>query len=267
MNDLPLTERVRAHVSWYHTLDLAGIETPGWFDLREVVDRVQFPKRLDGLRCLDVATFDGFWAFTMEQRGAAEVVAIDLLEDRSWDGPVDAVPAAVEALAARKARGEGFLLAREALGASVERIERSIYDLDPDVDGQFDFVYVGSLLLHLKNPVGALERVREVCRGQALFVDAIDPVLTLRHPRQPVASLDGVGRPWWWKPNRAALVRMIESAGFKVQAPPVSVLLPPGRGQQRLGRRQSLRALRHPAGREVLMRTYAGDPHLAVLAG
>ncbi len=30
------------------------------------------------MRALDVATFDGFWAFEMERRGASEIVAIDL---------------------------------------------------------------------------------------------------------------------------------------------------------------------------------------------
>lgn len=53
-----LHAEVDAH-SWYHTIELAaGVETPGWFDLRPAAAKV-LPPRLTG-RCLDVATFDGF---------------------------------------------------------------------------------------------------------------------------------------------------------------------------------------------------------------
>ena len=84
--------------------------------------------------------------------------------------------------------------------------------------GSFDFVYVGSLLLHLRDPVAALAAVRSVCAADAVIVDAIDLAKTLRFPRQPVATLDGRGRPWWWKPNLAALARLAEAAGFELAA-------------------------------------------------
>src|SRR3546814_5901121 len=62
---------------WYHTIDLGnGVVTPGEYDHRPAVRHVPLPDRLDGLRCLDVGTHDGFWAFEMERRGAAEVVEI-----------------------------------------------------------------------------------------------------------------------------------------------------------------------------------------------
>ena len=55
---------------WYHTLELpGGIVTPGWFDLRGVVDRLPWPD-VRGKRCLDVGTYDGFYAFELERRGA-----------------------------------------------------------------------------------------------------------------------------------------------------------------------------------------------------
>ena len=53
-----------AEQEWYHTLELApGVVTPGWFDTREVPQRLPIPASLAGRRCLDVGTFDGFWAF------------------------------------------------------------------------------------------------------------------------------------------------------------------------------------------------------------
>ena len=79
-----------ASVPWYHTIDVApGLATPGEYDLRPVAQRIPLPASLAGLRCLDVGTHDGFWAFEMEKRGAAEVLAIDLddLTALDWPGP------------------------------------------------------------------------------------------------------------------------------------------------------------------------------------
>lgn len=62
---------------WYHTIELApGIATPGQVDMREAAARA-LPADLSGRRALDVGTFDGFWAYEMERRGA-DVVAIDV---------------------------------------------------------------------------------------------------------------------------------------------------------------------------------------------
>src|ERR1700730_2937290 len=53
-------------IDWYHTLDLGnGVVTPGYVDHRDQVDLYGLPASLAGKRCLDVATFDGFWAYEM----------------------------------------------------------------------------------------------------------------------------------------------------------------------------------------------------------
>src|SRR3954471_15071437 len=147
-----------AAIPWYHTMELApGVVTPGWLDTRPVAAKVPLPPSLAGLRCLDVATFNGFWAFEMERRGAAEVVAIDVLDPARWDWPVGSEAEVREAIGERHAGGRGFQIAKRELGSAVERVERSVYELDPDEDGTFDVVYLGSLLVHLRDPVGALE--------------------------------------------------------------------------------------------------------------
>ena len=258
-----LREQVEGR-QWYHTLELApGLRTPGWFDLREAAAEL-LPQSLAGRRCLDVGTFDGFWAFEMERRGAAEVVAIDILDPRRWDWPANSTEEVVAALDQRKRGGAGFELAHEALGSAVERRELSVYDLDPADVGEFDFVYVGSLLLHLRDPVRALAAVRSVCTGEAVLVDAIDLPKTLLYRRQPVATLDGRGRPWWWKPNLAALARLAEAAGFELTRPPRRLRLPLGEGHpQRL---RSPQLLLSAAGREELLNSWRGDPHGVIAA-
>jgi tRNA (mo5U34)-methyltransferase len=257
-----LSQRVAEVEEWYHTIELApGVVTPGWFDLRSALDRIPFPSSLAGRRCLDVGTFDGFWAFEMERRGAEEVVAVDVLDPYQWDWPVRSSEDVIAEVGRRKAGGRGFEIAHEALGSKVRRHALSVYDLDPAELGVFDFVYVGSLLLHLRDPVRALERVRSVCTGELLAVDAIDLGLTAAFPRRPAAGLDGVGRPWWWKPNVAGLVRMVEVAGFDVTAKR-RLYLEPGAGQPLP--RPSARMLMSRAGRETLVTIRRGDPHAAV---
>jgi hypothetical protein len=158
----------------------------------------------------------------------------------------------------RRSGGAGFALAAAVLGSGVRRLDCSVYDLDATDVGQFDFVYVGSLLLHLRDPVGALVRLRGVCQGELLVVDAIDAALTRALRRRPVASLDGRGRPWWWRPNLAGLVRMLEAAGFAVVGRPGRVRMPPGAGQRLLPVRPG--QLLSRAGREAAS-ARRGDPH------
>jgi tRNA (mo5U34)-methyltransferase len=229
-----------------------------------VAPRLPIPASLEGKRCLDVGTFDGFWAFEMERRGAEEVLATDIIDMEKLDWPVNSQQAVLKTLGERKSQGEGFDIAHAALGSSVERRELSVYDLDPNDIGHFDFVYVGSLLLHLRDPVRALERVRSVCRGSAVFVDAIDFGLTLRHPRQPVASLDGRGRPWWWKLNLAGMRRAVGVAGFELLCPIERIWMPPGAGQAPVNLSKAL--LRSDEARRHAMYRLKGDPHGVVHA-
>jgi tRNA (mo5U34)-methyltransferase len=170
----------------------------------------------------------------------------------------------IEAIGERKRAGQGFEIAHEALGSRVERLEMNVYDLNPVSVGEFDFVYLGSLLIHLRDPVRALERVRSVCRGRLLVVDNVNLGLTLAHPRRPVAALDGVGRPWWWKMNLPGLVRAVEAGGFRLVQPAKRFWMPPGPGQKRP--RVSRGLLRSEDARERFIGALKGDPHAAILA-
>jgi tRNA (mo5U34)-methyltransferase len=260
-----------AALQWYHSIELApGVVTRGWFDTRAAVERVPLPRRMDGLRCLDVGTWDGFWAFEMERRGAAEVVAIDVEDPDRWDWPprerLQPERFGVQVLEAVKGRGEGFALAREALRSHVERRDLSVYDLDPAGIGHFDVVFLGSLLLHLRDPVRALERLRGVCGGTLVVADTVEVVASLVHRRRPVARLQGLDRPWWWQPNRAALVRMVRSAGFTVEQASRVYYVPTGEGHPRPRRRSLPRRLLSPRGREEVVVALRGVPHVAILA-
>jgi tRNA (mo5U34)-methyltransferase len=215
----PSLEAEVADSAWYQSMRLpGGIVTPGNFDTLDELSRVPFPSSLAGKRCLDVGTADGFWAFEMERRGASEVLAVDLRDPARLDWP--GVPKTDEEI--RKLGGpalnqhRGFVIAHRALNSAVQWREHSVYELTPEAVGEFDFVFMGSLLLHLRDPVAALASIRRVLRGELLSVDALSPLLTLLHPTQPIARFEAPGWPMWWALNRSAYVRIFDAAGLQV---------------------------------------------------
>jgi tRNA (mo5U34)-methyltransferase len=206
-----------ASAGWYHTISLPGaIETPGFYDTPTAARRFPFPSSLVGKRCLDVGTSDGFWAFEMERRGAAEVVAIDIDDPADYDWP-EPVPSDASRPANREAGiNRGFDIAHRALRSNVERVAMSVYELRAAELGEFDFVFMGALMLHLRDPVGALNSIRGVTRGELLSADIVSLSATVAHLSQPAALLRAVDEPRWWTPNLAAHRRMIEAAGFEI---------------------------------------------------
>jgi tRNA (mo5U34)-methyltransferase len=189
-----MDERVTEH-DWWHVIDLPGGEsTPGGWDLRQTADELPWPD-VTGKRCLDVGTADGFWAFELERRGAAEVVATD-------------VPSFFQSRAQQR-----FELARELRGSDVAYEARSVFDLE----GEYDVVVMGFVLQMVTDPIGALEAIRRVCRGHLLLLDTVSAPLSLL--RAPLARLDARrdGREWFVF-NRAGLRKAVETAGWTVEA-------------------------------------------------
>src|ERR1700720_544990 len=94
---------------WFHTIDFGhGLRSPGtcpWEHQQDFLRYVGLPQRLDGKRVLDIGTYDGFFAFECERRGAEKVVAIDV-------HPIDQ---------------RCFKIAHDLLGSSVEYHHLSVY--------------------------------------------------------------------------------------------------------------------------------------------
>ena len=214
-----MQRRVDEHPFWYHTMNIApGVTTPGWFDLRSVIDRMPWPD-VRGKRCLDIGTYDGYLAFEMERRGAAEVVAIDVEDHLLWDWPPDyrAVDLPRDPGFSGPPKGAGFRLARELKGSNVDWRPINVYDLSPDSVGMFDVVVMGSLLIHLRDPVRALEAVRSVTGGYFLSSDQIELGLTFLGPRRPLYTLNGSGGfCQWFNYNAAGHKRLVYAAGFEI---------------------------------------------------
>jgi tRNA (mo5U34)-methyltransferase len=199
-----------ASVNWFHQIEIVpGIVTPGVDRSAEKLRWLNLPEDLRGQRVLDIGAFDGFFSFECERRGAAEVIAIDA------------------------APPPGFTVAHELLGSQVKFYAMNIYELKPEVFGQFDLVLCLGVLYHLRHPLLGLERVHAVCRGKLIletavcdhhFVNAdqtsqalasIAPALAQVPIAQfyPGAELNGDATNWW-SPNIIALHGMLRSTGF-----------------------------------------------------
>jgi tRNA (mo5U34)-methyltransferase len=203
-----LARRVE-NVFWYHTIELPeGITTPGLYDHRSLVEHYGLPANLSGQRALDIATFDGFWAFELERRGA-QVVATDIDQFSACDFPPQVRTLLLEEGLDRKT-SLGFEVAQAALGSQVKRIVRNVYDLDPSDQGMFDLVHMADLLLHLQDPLSALRAVRSVTGGRAFITDCFDPDLEPGTTRY----LGGWAHVPWWLPSLETLAQMVIDAGF-----------------------------------------------------
>jgi hypothetical protein len=218
------------------------------------------------IACRGRGTYDGFLAFELERRGADEVVALDIPGHEDWDWPAHVRAQGPEQLArlAGPEKGVGLRVARDALDSRVETVGISVYELSPERLGDFDVVVCGSLMLHLRDPLRALEGIRSVCGGNFMSVEQIDLALSVRHPRMPVSRLDGLGsRLQWWIPNLAGHRQMVSVAGFEIERTTRPFCEPFGPGHPARG--FSLRNLPVRAAR-TLATGNMGVPHSAVLA-
>lgn len=180
--------------TWWHCIELPdGSVTHGWWDLRAISRKLPWPN-VAGKRCLDVGTADGFWAFELERRGAASVLAIDR-------------PSFFQSEC--RAR---FEEACEKRGSRVEYEERDVYDLE----GEFDVAFMGYVLQVVPDPLAALEAVRRVAH-ELLLLDTVS--LPLSFLPSPLARIDARRDGGeWFVFNPRGLRKAVELAGWIVDA-------------------------------------------------
>jgi tRNA (mo5U34)-methyltransferase len=137
---------------WFHTFALnraQGIYTPG--AARDHRYRMRaLPDDFSGMNVLDVGTFDGFYAFLAEARGAERVVAVDNEQYRAW----------VEARwGIRLGGGEGFRAISGLLGSRVQYRRLDAFELD-QLEDLFHVVLCCGILHRVENPLGLLRVIR-----------------------------------------------------------------------------------------------------------
>src|SRR5207248_8599270 len=104
---------------------------------------------------------------------------------------------------------------RKRLDSHVELVNLPIYELGPDNVGTFDFVHAGDILLHVRDPILALQRIRSVTTGELLLADMFDPDLDRLGPGMSLTRYRG---GWedvtWWAPALSTLTQMVADTGF-----------------------------------------------------
>jgi tRNA (mo5U34)-methyltransferase len=186
-----------ADIEWWHQIELPdGSVTPGKDRSAEKLAGLHLPN-LTGKTVLDVGAYDGYFSFAAERLGAARVVALD---SHVWRLP------------GGKA---GFEHARRALGSSVEDVELDVLDVSPERIGKFDVVLFLGVLYHMRHPLLALESVASVT-SERLVLETLIDMTFLRTPSAAFYpwSMEGDATNWWG-PNRAAVLGMLETVGFR----------------------------------------------------
>ena len=191
----------REERGWWHSFELPdGRRIQGVCSVESLQDRIgrfPIPADLTGQRVLDIGTWDGWFAFEMERRGA-DVVAID-----DWDNP-------------------RFREMHAMVNSRVDYRQFDVYDLTPESVGRFDIVLFMGVLYHLKHPLLALEKVCALTTGMAVVDSFI-----LREEHRPGAQVDtrpimefyettefGGQTDNWVGPSLACLLAFCRTAGF-----------------------------------------------------
>jgi tRNA (mo5U34)-methyltransferase len=196
-------ERVRELVEgreWFHTMDLgSGVFTPGVDDTNRKLGWLRLPESLVGKTVLDVGSYDGFFAFEAERRGAKRVVAADKF---CWE-------------LSDMADGQGFEIAHWALGSDVEKRVIAVEDISPDTVGTFDIVLFLGVLYHAPDPMRYLRNVYSVCKELLILETHTDgddysrPMMVF----YPNKTLNGDPSNFWG-PNVACVEAMLLEVGF-----------------------------------------------------
>jgi len=209
---------------WYHTFEFdSGHVIPGMYNIGVDISDYRFPI-LSGKRVLDVGPASGWFSAYFEQEGA-EVTAVEAPsaehfdEFGNWRRPVGNKISMMrldwaESFETGGPMGPAFGLIRNLLGLNSRFVTATPYDIDSALkaDEPYDIVFAGCLLMHLRDPVGALLAMRRVCRGiiiaNSYYDDKLDAV------REPVMNFTGWSPILWWLPNKQCLIKWFEGAGF-----------------------------------------------------
>jgi len=164
---------------FYHTMEIPnyGLVRGEW-DLRGGEASYLGNVNVQGKQVLEIGTASGFLCFTMEKMGA-EVVAYDLSDEQGWDivpyAGFDFKEHIAETKQHLRKLNNGFWLAHKAFNSKAKVVYGAVYDI-PDEIGQFDICTFGSILLHVRDPFLALQRVTAHVTDTVIVTDVIPKV-------------------------------------------------------------------------------------------
>lgn len=221
---------------WYHKIQLTeNIITPGfeldpiWNQIRNVRSGIDYQDKT----VLDIASFDGMFAFEAEKEGASKVIATDCLY-KSF---------------------ENFLFCQQHFKSKVfpyfnvspynlsERLDvyfQEHYD-DIQEDRRFDIIQHFGLLYHLRDPMLSLLQARSVIKPNGKLIIETDYIMENEKSMMVFNGIPNSVRirdnySVWWAPTKKCLYEMLEASFFKIDKSKTSEIFfdVPGRIQGKL---------------------------------
>jgi SAM-dependent methyltransferase len=198
-----------------------GVQKGEW-DLRGDFERYIGGVSLEGKRVLDIGCGAGFLSFSAEQRGAREVVSFDMddacrqhwlpfHEKLAYRSPAEF--AAQHNLWLAKWRN-AYWLSHRLLGSRAKAIYGDVYEF-PQEAGQFDVVFVCSILEHLADPIRALASITRVAASEIVITTSVIKT------EDKIARFDGdASRPdidfAWWTYSIGTYRHVLRMLGFGI---------------------------------------------------
>ncbi len=104
---------------------------------------------------------------------------------------------------------------RDLLKSKVKFVNARVYDVSPELfNGQtFDLVFMGTILLHLRDPIGALMAARSVCADRLIAATPIWYQANGNPEPQMMLYIHGDNMTWWY-PNTTCYKHWFLGAGF-----------------------------------------------------
>ncbi len=214
-------------VSSYHGGELDLIHATRWGMLERRL-KAEHPHGFAGLKAVDLAAHQGWFAHNLAGMGLTDVLGIDARARHVEDAS---------------------LMARIQGHDGLEFRQGDVFEIDANDLGTFDVVLMLGLLYHVENPVGALRVARSLCSGLCVIETQVAPNLSgmldygsyrfvrpmkgsfaiideMADTEGPEASVTGI----CLVPSLEALTWCMEKVGFR----DIEVLPPPEDGYEQL---------------------------------
>lgn len=210
---------------WYHKIDLGnGIVTPGfdydplWDNIRKVRDEIDYKDKT----VLDIASFDGLWAFEAERLGARTVVATDCLY-RTF---------------------KNFMFCRDVLGSQcvpyynvspynlTDRLDvflQENFDQEKPYERMFDIVQHLGLLYHLRDPLLSISQARSCIKtGGTLLIETNVIMDTdesfMLYNGIPFTHRVSDNYSVWWIPTVSCMKEMLSASLFEPDEESINIV-------------------------------------------
>jgi SAM-dependent methyltransferase len=204
---------------WYHAVELPdGTVLPGAWDLRGHEPAYLGRVNVAGKRVLELGPATGYLTFYLERMGAEVVafeagfdVSIDLLPFRGREDPEERRRVMQDTI---DRNHDAWWYLHRTLGSSARFVQGNIYDMPADL-GTFDITFFGAILLHLREPWGALS---QAARRTTETMIVTEPLQEEEYPPEsnimrfsPSAEHHVTN---WWSIYPGAVVSMLSRLGF-----------------------------------------------------